>query len=157
MADFPMISPLSDAELDAVTGGVGYVIRQDAPGVTVVATGSPGAAVVATGSPGVSVVPTGGVGGTSTAAVAEPEARTLYATVAYGRDPRTARWSELIQPKAPESAGSGPAPETRPPGWVYRWPRPGLGRYRGIANRSGRFHACPLVGRPSTARPPAPS
>jgi hypothetical protein len=58
MADVPMISPLSDAELDAVTGGVGSVIRQDTPGLT----------VVATGSPGVSVVPTGGVGGTSTAA-----------------------------------------------------------------------------------------
>jgi hypothetical protein len=71
MADFPMISPLSDLELDAVTGGTGgnpfhpndTSIRQNARGGDSISVGgNGGAANASTGAA------TGGVGGASTAA-----------------------------------------------------------------------------------------
>jgi len=68
MTDFPMISPLSDLELDAVTGGNNnyYVqIRQNARGGDSTALGGNGGN--ATTGTGVGVA-TGGVGGVATAA-----------------------------------------------------------------------------------------
>jgi len=66
MTDFPMISPLSDSELDAVTGGTfGRLvsIRQNARGGDSVSFGGNGGnATAGTGAA------TGGVGGASTAA-----------------------------------------------------------------------------------------
>jgi len=66
MTDFPMISPLSDLELDAVTGGNNnyYVqIRQNARGGDSTARGgNGGTATTGTGAA------TGGVGGAATAA-----------------------------------------------------------------------------------------
>ena len=73
MADFPMISPLSDTELDAVTGGTtdgggtasGRItrIRQNARGGDSISVGGNGGAANATTG-----AATGGVGGASTAA-----------------------------------------------------------------------------------------
>jgi hypothetical protein len=60
MADFPMISPLSDAELDAVAGGLR--IRQNARGGDSIAIGGNGGN--ATGG----LLATGGIGGAATAA-----------------------------------------------------------------------------------------
>jgi len=68
MTDFPMISPLSDLELDAVTGGnYNYCvhIRQNARGGDSTALGGNGGNANATGVGGVA---TGGVGGVATAA-----------------------------------------------------------------------------------------
>jgi len=87
MADFPMISPLSDAELDAVTGGTdgggdggggttpsGRItrIRQNARGGDSISVGGDGGAANATtgaalgGIGGASTAAAGGAGGTNT-------------------------------------------------------------------------------------------
>ena len=79
MADFPMISPLSDAELDAVTGGTGGTtdgggtasgritrIRQNARGGDSISFGGNGGNATASGVGGVA---TGGAGGVSGSAV----------------------------------------------------------------------------------------
>ena len=76
MADFPTISPLSDTELDAVTGGTtdgggttsGRItrIRQNARGGDSISAGGNGGTASAIGAAGVA---TGGAGGVSTAAV----------------------------------------------------------------------------------------
>jgi len=67
MTDFPMISPLSDLELDAVTGGnynTYYVhIRQNARGGDSTAQGGSGGNATATTG-----AATGGVGGAAAAA-----------------------------------------------------------------------------------------
>jgi hypothetical protein len=73
MANFPMISPLSDLELDAVTGGTGgnpfhpndTSIRQNARGGDSVSYGGNGGAATASGVGGTAL---GGAGGASTAA-----------------------------------------------------------------------------------------
>jgi hypothetical protein len=66
MTDFPMISPLSDAELDAVAGGnlSSIHIRQNARGGDSVSYGGNGGDATASGVGGVA---TGGAGGVSTA------------------------------------------------------------------------------------------
>jgi hypothetical protein len=64
MADFPMISPLSDADLDAVAGGLR--IRQNARGGDSIAWGGNGGDATAAGVGGVA---TGGAGGLATSAV----------------------------------------------------------------------------------------
>jgi len=81
MADFPMISPLSDAELDAVTGGTDgggdggggttpsdriTRIRQNARGGDSISFGGNGGNATASGVGGVA---TGGAGGVSGSAV----------------------------------------------------------------------------------------
>jgi hypothetical protein len=75
MADFPMISPLSDAELDAVTGGnrsrtsstssSGTSIRQNARGGDSIAVGGKGGDATTTGAGAA----TGGAGGVAGSAV----------------------------------------------------------------------------------------
>jgi len=68
MTDFPMISPLSDSELDAVTGGTygrRVSIYQNARGGDSLSQGGNGGNASATGVGGVA---TGGAGGVSTAA-----------------------------------------------------------------------------------------
>ena len=66
MTDFPTISPLSDSELDAVTGGTdSRSLRQNARGGDSVSFGGNGGAASAGGVGGVA---TGGAGGASTAA-----------------------------------------------------------------------------------------
>jgi hypothetical protein len=67
MTDFPMISPLSDTELDAVTGGTtaGIHIRQNARGGDSISYGGNGGAATTTGAGAA----TGGAGGASTAAI----------------------------------------------------------------------------------------
>jgi hypothetical protein len=84
MADFPMISPLADAEIDAVTGGnrrssstsssgsTGTSIRQNARGGDSISYGGNGGAANATtgaatgGAGGASTAAAGGIGGTNT-------------------------------------------------------------------------------------------
>ena len=85
MADFPMISPLSDTELNAVTGGTGGTtdgggtasgritrIRQNARGGDSISVGGDGGAANATtgaalgGIGGASTAAAGGAGGTNT-------------------------------------------------------------------------------------------
>jgi hypothetical protein len=72
MAEFPMISPLSDLELDAVTGG-NRSIRQNARGGDSVSYGGNGGDATTTGvgaatggAGGASTSAAGGIGGTNT-------------------------------------------------------------------------------------------
>ena len=69
MADFPTISPLSDTELDAVTGGTystSYNIRQNARGGDSVSFGGNGGTATASGVAGAA---TGGAGGASVSGI----------------------------------------------------------------------------------------
>jgi len=66
MTNFPMISPLSDTELDAVTGGCLVGAYQNAKGHDMIVRGANGVSVATKGAGGVAM---SGVGGAATSSM----------------------------------------------------------------------------------------